>query len=90
MISLAASDSLLRHRPLMLYLGARTFSRFASQIAAVAVGWQVYDMTSSAFALGMIGLVQFIPPPCWCSSPAMRSIISTASGWCSSARLSKG
>ncbi|MFC0242452.1 MFS transporter [Rhodopseudomonas telluris] len=61
MSTLAASDSLLRHRPLMLYLGARTFSRFASQIAAVAVGWQVYDMTSSAFALGMIGLVQFIP-----------------------------
>lgn len=27
----------------------------------VAVGWQVYFLTHSAFALGMVGLVQFIP-----------------------------
>ncbi len=27
----------------------------------VAVGWQVYDLTHSAFALGMVGLVQFVP-----------------------------
>lgn len=57
----ATSASLLRQRGFAIYLGARTLSRFASQIGAVAVGWQVYDMTSSAFALGMIGLVQFIP-----------------------------
>ncbi|MBI5131409.1 MAG: MFS transporter [Rhodopseudomonas palustris] len=61
MTASAASGSLLRQRGFAIYLGARTLSRFASQIGAVAVGWQVYDMTSSAFALGMIGLVQFIP-----------------------------
>ena len=27
----------------------------------MAVGWQVYDMTGSAFQLGMVGLVQFLP-----------------------------
>ena len=27
----------------------------------MAVGWQVYALTNSAFALGMVGLVQFIP-----------------------------
>ena len=27
----------------------------------VAVGWQIYQMTGSAFNLGMIGLVQFVP-----------------------------
>jgi MFS family permease len=27
----------------------------------VAVGWQIYDLTGSAFDLGMIGLVQFLP-----------------------------
>ena len=27
----------------------------------VAVGWQIYELTNSAFALGMIGFVQFIP-----------------------------
>ncbi|MEH2468668.1 MFS family permease [Nitrobacteraceae bacterium AZCC 2161] len=40
---------------------SRSFSRFSSQIAAVAVGWQVYDLTGSAFQLGMVGLVQFVP-----------------------------
>jgi MFS family permease len=30
-------------------------------IAIVAFGWQVYDLTSSAFALGMIGLAGFLP-----------------------------
>lgn len=52
---------LFSHRPFLFYLGARSCSRFASQIAAVAVGWQVYELTGSAFQLGMIGLVQFIP-----------------------------
>jgi MFS family permease len=28
---------------------------------AVAVAWQIYQLTGSAFALGMIGLVQFVP-----------------------------
>ena len=27
----------------------------------MAVGWQIYALTSSAFDLGMVGLVQFIP-----------------------------
>ena len=30
-------------------------------MAAVAIGWQIYDMTGSAFDLGMVGLVQFLP-----------------------------
>ncbi|MGB9172887.1 MAG: MFS transporter, partial [Bradyrhizobium sp.] len=34
---------------------------FASQIGAVAIGWQIYDLTGSAFDLGMVGLVQFLP-----------------------------
>jgi MFS family permease len=57
----AASDTLLRHSPFLYFVASRSFSRFSSQIAAVAVGWQIYDLTSSAFDLGMVGLVQFIP-----------------------------
>ena len=30
-------------------------------MTAVAVGWQVYALTHSTFALGMMGLVQFLP-----------------------------
>src|SRR5207244_12115627 len=52
---------LLRHGPFLFFLLSRSFSRFASQIGAVAIGWQVYDLTGSAFDLGMIGLVQFLP-----------------------------
>jgi MFS family permease len=52
---------LVGHRPFALYFWARGFSEFSYQIAAVAVGWQVYALTSSAFDLGMVGLVQFIP-----------------------------
>jgi MFS family permease len=52
---------LASHRPFVLYVCARGFSEFAYQIGTVAVGWQVYALTGSAFALGMVGLVQFIP-----------------------------
>src|SRR5580698_3220333 len=57
----AGSSDLLRHRSFLLFLLSRSFSRFSSQIAAVAIGWQVYDLTGSAFDLGMVGLVQFLP-----------------------------
>ena len=52
---------LLRHGPFLFFLLSRSLSRFASQIAAVAIGWQIYDLTGSAFQLGMVGLVQFLP-----------------------------
>jgi len=52
---------LLRHAPFLFFLLSRSLSRFASQIAAVAIGWQVYELTGSAFQLGMVGLVQFLP-----------------------------
>lgn len=59
-IPVGARD-LLRHGPFLLFLLSRSLSRFASQIAAVAIGWQIYALTGSAFQLGMVGLVQFLP-----------------------------
>jgi MFS family permease len=55
------SSALLRHRSFLLYFNGRLFSNFSRQIVAVAVGWQVYELTGSAFHLGMVGLVQFLP-----------------------------
>jgi MFS family permease len=52
---------LLRHPPFLLYFLASGLSEFSYQIAGVAVGWQVYALTHSALALGMVGLVQFVP-----------------------------
>jgi len=57
----ARSGVLFGHRPFLLYFCARGGSEFSYQIAAVAVGWQVYALTSSAFDLGMVGLAQFVP-----------------------------
>ena len=52
---------LWRHRPFLHYLASRSLSEFSSQIAAVAVGWQIYALTHSALDLGLAGLVQFVP-----------------------------
>src|ERR1700675_1148481 len=57
----AGSSALLKHPSFLLFVLSRAFSRFSGQIAAVAIGWQIYDLTGSAFDLGMIGLVQFLP-----------------------------
>jgi MFS family permease len=56
-----SATALLTLRPFLFFLLSRSLSRFSSQIAAVAIGWQVYDLTGSAFVLGMVGLVQFLP-----------------------------
>jgi MFS family permease len=53
--------SLWRQRPFLHYFASRSLSEFTYQIAAVAVGWQIYALTHSAFDLGLAGLVQFLP-----------------------------
>jgi MFS family permease len=56
-----SAGALLKQPSFLFFLSSRSLSRFSSQIAAVAIGWQIYDLTGSAFALGMVGLVQFLP-----------------------------
>jgi MFS family permease len=58
---LSDSSALFRHRPFQFYFWGRLFSNFSRQIVAVAVGWQVYQMTGSALHLGLVGLAQFLP-----------------------------
>jgi MFS family permease len=59
--SSAGDRNLLRHPPFLLFFWASGLSEFSYQVAAVAVAWQVYALTHSALALGLVGLVQFIP-----------------------------
>ncbi len=40
---------------------ARLAATTAGQMVMVAVGWQMYDVTSSAWDLGLVGLFQFVP-----------------------------
>lgn len=49
------------NRDFAFYWLVRICSMMAFQMLAVAVGWQVYDMTSSALALGYVGLAGFLP-----------------------------
>ena len=60
-VSSAGAKTLFRHRPFLFYFASRGLSKFCYQVGAVAVGWQVYALTGSAFDLGLVGLVQFIP-----------------------------
>jgi MFS family permease len=59
--SAAASLPLMRHRSFAFFWAARVASTAAVQMQAVAIGWQVYELTGSAFDLGLVGLVQFVP-----------------------------
>ena len=61
MTAITPAGTLLRQPSIIFFLLSRSLSRFSSQIGAVAIGWQVYDMTGRAFDLGMVGLVQFLP-----------------------------
>ena len=45
----------------MLMWGARLASTAAQQMLMVAVGWQMYELTHSAWDLGLVGLYQFVP-----------------------------
>ena len=57
----AVPQSLLRHRPFMLFWYARIFTAVAFQMMWVAVGWDIYELTGRAFDLGLVGLIQFLP-----------------------------
>ena len=56
-----SSESLLRHPSYPLFWYARVAAGFALQMLAVAVGWQIYELTGSALDLGLVGLAQFVP-----------------------------
>ena len=45
----------------LLYWVTRVSGTIALQIQAVAVGWQMYEITRNPFDLGLVGLTQFAP-----------------------------
>jgi MFS family permease len=55
------SFAALRYKDFRSYLGMRFFFTFAYQMQAVVIGFYVYQLTKSAFALGMVGLCEAIP-----------------------------
>jgi MFS family permease len=60
MSSHSLSD-LTQQRDFMRLWTARLFGTTGGQMLMVAVGWQMYDLTGSAWDLGLVGLYQFVP-----------------------------
>jgi MFS family permease len=56
-----ASREVLKNRQLQIFLGLRLLTMLTFQMQGVAIGWQVYDITNDALALGYVGLAQFVP-----------------------------
>lgn len=52
---------LFSQRPFMRFWLARVSGVMANQMLMVALAWHMYDITSSAWDLGLVGLFQFLP-----------------------------
>jgi len=59
--SLAAPASLLSFPAFMRFWYARIAGTMANQMLMLAVGWEMYALTGSAWDLGLVGLLQFLP-----------------------------
>jgi MFS family permease len=53
--------AVLRNRDVALYLVGRFVASLGQQMLTVAVGWELYERTHSALALGLVGLTQMLP-----------------------------
>ena len=54
-------SDLLQQTSFMRMWSARLLGTAGTQMLMVAVGWQMYDLTGSAWDLGLVGLYQFLP-----------------------------
>jgi MFS family permease len=62
------SSKLISHRPYVLFLAGRFLGTLAVGSQSVVIAWEVYELArrtmslaEASFAVGMIGLVQFLP-----------------------------
>ena len=59
-----SAASVYRHAGFVAFLVARVVAVVATQVQAVVVAWQVYDLTREPLALAYVGLAQFLPMLC--------------------------
>ena len=66
--SMQPQSNVFRHRAFTLFWGARFLLNLGVAVESVTLGWQVYALArqtrsveESAFLVGMVGLVQFLP-----------------------------
>ena len=53
--------AVLRYRSFRLFITGTLLANLGSQMLTVAVGWELYERTHSAMALGWVGFIQFLP-----------------------------
>jgi MFS family permease len=56
-----SSTGLVHQRPFVLFWLARIAATVGYQMMALVIGWKIYEITDSAFDLGLVGLILFIP-----------------------------
>lgn len=61
--------AVLRNPDLRLYLTGRLIAIIGQQMFTMALGWEIYERTGSALALGFVGLTQVVPM-IFCTLPA--------------------
>lgn len=54
-------NELLRHGSFVRLLLARIAANAGTQMLMLAIGWHMYELTGSAWDLGLVGLFQFMP-----------------------------
>lgn len=54
-------NPLRQYRPFLYFFLSRVATTTANQMTMVVLAWQMYDLTQSAYDLGLVGLVQFLP-----------------------------
>jgi len=54
-------STLLQQQPFVLFWIGRVASSMAYQMLTLVIGWKLYELTNSAFDLGLVGLIQFVP-----------------------------
>ncbi|HEY5380320.1 MAG TPA: MFS transporter [Pseudolabrys sp.] len=55
------TGGLLEQRSFVLFWLGRLSATTGYQMLALLIGWKVYELTGSAFDLGLVGLIQFVP-----------------------------
>jgi MFS family permease len=55
------AGGLVQQRPFALFWLARIAATIGYQMMALVIGWKIYEITGSAFDLGLVGLILFIP-----------------------------
>jgi MFS family permease len=53
--------SALQYRDFRLLMGGRFIAQIGEMMVSIAIGWELYERTNDALALGLVGLVQVIP-----------------------------